>query len=251
MMSSCLIVVVGAVLVGLPSLRLRDDYFAIATLGLAESVRYIAQNATSLTGGNQGTFALEIDSGRSATASWLEISAWIRDTALDPIGLGSQEFALLPLLLLTALVATACAVVLTLSQRTPWGRVLHAVRDDEQAARAVGKPVFWYKLQSLLIAAVIGGIAGWMLVLYLDSASPESFDSLFTFVGYTVLVLAGTGRYFAVILSAAAVWTLLEGVRFLDLPLEADKVAALRFVVVGLTLLLLIELRATRQAVRA
>jgi branched-chain amino acid transport system permease protein len=245
---SALLVALAAVLVGLPSLRLRGDYFAIATVCMAEAVRYIVLNAEGLTGGSQGTFALEISSGRAATASWLDASRWMQSTLFDPLGLGGREFALLPLFVVTLLVAVACAIVLTYLRATPWGRVLRAVRDDELAARAVGKPVFWCRLQSLLIAALLGGIAGWLLLLYLDSANPTSFEAQFTFVGYAILILAGVGRYWAILLASAVVWSVIEGLRFVDLPLAADKVAALRFVLVGVALLVLIEIRGWQRA---
>lgn len=222
----------AGLLIGLPSLRLRADYFAIVTIAFAEIVRYVAQNARELTGGNQGLLGYD--------DAWADLSAWILDR-LDAVGLGDQF--LFPLLLVTWATALALVVLLSVVQRTPWGRVLRAVREDEDAARALGKNTFAYKLQSLMIGAALGAVAGYFLALNLAFVSPESFEPLFTFIGYAVLILGGLASYAGVALGAIVLWTLLEATRFLDLPLAAEKVAALRFMLVGLLLILLMAYR--------
>jgi branched-chain amino acid transport system permease protein len=222
----------AGLLIGLPSLRLRADYFAIVTIAFAEIVRYVAQNARELTGGNQGLLGYD--------DTWAEVSAWILDR-LDAVGLGDQF--LFPLLLVTWATALALVVLLSVVQRTPWGRVLRSIREDEDAARALGKNTFAYKLQSLMIGAALGAVAGYFLALNLAFVSPESFEPLFTFIGYAVLILGGLASYAGVALGAIVLWTLLEATRFLDLPLAAEKVAALRFMLVGLLLILLMAFR--------
>jgi branched-chain amino acid transport system permease protein len=222
----------AGLLIGLPSLRLRADYFAIVTIAFAEIVRYVAQNARELTGGNQGLLGYD--------DAWADVSAWMLDR-LEAVGLGDQF--LLPLLLVTWITAVGLIVVLSVVQRTPWGRVLRAIREDEDAARALGKNTFAYKLQSLAIGAALGALAGYFLALNLAFVSPESFEPLFTFIGYAVLILGGLASYAGVALGAVVLWTLLEATRFLDLPLAAEKVAALRFMLVGLLLILLMAFR--------
>ena len=222
----------SGLLIGLPSLRLRADYFAIVTIAFAEIVRYVAQNARELTGGNQGLLGYD--------DTWADVSFWILDR-LDAIGMGDQF--LLPLLLVTWITALVLIAVLSVVQRTPWGRVLRAIREDEDAARALGKNTFAYKLQSLMIGAALGALAGYFLALNLAFVSPESFEPLFTFIGYAVLILGGLASYAGVALGAIVLWTLLEATRFLDLPLAAEKVAALRFMLVGLLLILLMAYR--------
>jgi branched-chain amino acid transport system permease protein len=222
----------AGLLIGLPSLRLRADYFAIVTIAFAEIVRYVAQNARELTGGNQGLLGYD--------DTWAEVSSWILDR-LEAVGLGDQF--LFPLLLVTWATALALIVLLSVLQRTPWGRVLRAVREDEDAARALGKNTFAYKLQSLMIGAALGAVAGYFLALNLAFVSPESFEPLFTFIGYAVLILGGLASYAGVALGAIVLWTLLEATRFLDLPLAAEKVAALRFMLVGVLLILLMAFR--------
>ena len=128
-------------------------------------------------------------------------------------------------------------------QRTPWGRVLRAIREDEDAARALGKNVFVYKLQSLSVAATLGAISGFFIALNLNFINPDAFQPLVTFLGYAVLILGGLASYWGVAVGAILFWTLLEGLRYIDLPLEDAEIAALRFILVGLALILLMAFR--------
>jgi branched-chain amino acid transport system permease protein len=227
------VTVAFGLLIGLPALRLRADYFAITTIAAAEAIRFTAQNARELTGGNQGIlgFSDEWDDVANTIEGWLEALGWS-----DPPTL----FPLLIVVWATALVATLALSVL---QRTPWGRVLRAIREDEDAARALGKNVFVYKLQSLSIAATLGAIAGFFIALNLNFFNPDVFQPLVTFLGYAALILGGLASYWGVAVGAIILWTLLEGMRFIELPLEDAEVAALRFVFVGLALILLMVFR--------
>lgn len=240
---SILITMFAGVLIGLPSLRLRADYFAIATIAFAELIRYIAQNARGLTGGHRGTIALETDTGRSYTSDWNSVSDLISETLLDPVGLGGTDFYQLPLVLVLWLVLGLLAVGLSRLLSTPWGRVLRAIREDEDAARALGKNTLSFKLQSLALGAGLGAIAGWFLALNLASFSHTSFLSEITFFGIAILVLGGMTSVAGVWIGSVIFWTVLEGLRFLDIGLAADEIAALRFVLVGLALILLMATR--------
>ena len=230
---SVLVTIGFGLVIGLPSLRLRADYFAIATITAAEALRFAAQNARSLTGGNQGLLGFD-DSWASVSETiegWLESLGW------------SNPDSLAPLLIVVWITALAAAALLTVLQRTPWGRVLRAIREDEDAARALGKNAFAYKLQSLSIAATLGAISGWFLALNLNFINPDEFEPLVTFLGYAVLILGGLASYWGVAVGAIIFWTLLEGLRFIDLPLDDVQIAALRFVIVGLALILLMAFR--------
>ena len=121
--------------------------------------------------------------------------------------------------------------------------MLRAIREDEDAARALGKNTLVYQPQPLAIPAAVGAIAGYSLALNLAFVSPPQFEPLFTFIGYAVLVLGGLASYVGVAVGALVLWTLLEATRFLDLPLAAEKAAALRFMLVGLLLILLMAFR--------
>jgi branched-chain amino acid transport system permease protein len=229
--ASIAIAMLAGVLIGLPSLRLRADYFAIATIAFAEIVRYTAQNARGLTGGNQGLLGFD--------DQWIDVS----DTILGWLPASMEDQFLLPLLIVTWVTLALLTLLLMLAQRSPWGRVLRAVREDEDAARALGKNTFAYKLQSIAISAALGAIAGYFLALNLAFLNPDSFEPLFTFIGYTVLILGGLASYVGVAIGALILWTLLEATRYLDLPLAAEKVAALRFVIVGVALIVLVAFR--------
>jgi branched-chain amino acid transport system permease protein len=240
---SMLITIIAGLIVGLPSLRLRADYLAIATIAFSEVVRIAIQNSDTLTGGNQGTISLELDHGRYFTDTWLDWSDWLSANVFDPIGLTGTDYINMPLLAVTWVTLLVLAFVLTRLVRSPWGRVLRAVREDEDAARALGKNVFSYKLQSLTISAAIGAIAGWFLVLQLQSVTSVAFEPIFTFIGYVILILGGLASFTGVILGTILLWTLLEGLRFMDLPLDGGQIAALRFIVVGVVLILLVSFR--------
>jgi ABC-type branched-subunit amino acid transport system permease subunit len=223
--------VLSGLLIGIPSLRLRSDYFAIATIAFAEIVRYTAQNA-NFTGGNQGILGYD--------QSWRNFSDWgLRQ--LDRIGLGDQ--IQLPLLIVVWVVFALLVLFISRLQRTPWGRVLRAIREDEDAARALGKNVFLYKLQSLMVAAAMGAIAGYFLALNVTIIYPNEFEPTFTFFGYAILVLGGFGSYFGVVVGALLLWTILEGTRLIQLPVSADQVAAIRFMIVGFILVVIMALR--------
>jgi len=220
-------------LIGLPALRLRADYFAITTIAAAEAIRFTAQNARDLTGGTQGLLGFGDD--------WDVVSDKIEE-GLEWLGWSNPE-SLFPLLIVVWLVAIVCAFGLSRLQRTPWGRVLRAIREDEDAARALGKNVFVYKLQSLSIAATLGAISGWFIALNLNFINPDVFQPLVTFLGYAVLILGGLASYWGVAVGAIIFWTLLEALRFIELPLEDAQVAALRFILVGVALILLMAFR--------
>jgi branched-chain amino acid transport system permease protein len=220
-------------LVGLPSLRLRADYFAIATIAAAEIVRITALNLRDVTGGNQGLFGFDESWNNLSDqiTSWLESLGWS-----DP----EQLFPLFIVVWVTALIAT---VLLHFATKSPWGRVLRAVREDEDAARALGKNTLAYKLQSLAIAATLGALAGFFVAINLNFLTPEAFLPAFTFIGYAVLVLGGLASYWGVAAGAIIMWTILEGTRFIDLPISAEREAAVRFMIVGLVLILLMAFR--------
>ncbi len=241
---SMLITIAAGLIVGLPSLRLRADYLAIATIAFSEVVRIAIQNSDSLTGGNQGTIDLELEHGRRFTDTWFDWSGWMSDNIFDPIGLTGTDYVNMPLLVVVWIFLIVLAFGLSRLVRSPWGRVLRAIREDEDAARALGKNAFAYKLQSLAIAAAIGAVAGWFLTLQLDSLTSVAFEPIFTFIGYVILILGGLASFAGVLVGTIVLWILLEGLRYLEpFGLDGGQVAALRFIVVGLILILLVVFR--------
>ena len=170
----------------------------------------------------------------ASTTAWLDLSDRIL-AALKPLGLGTRLD--LPLLLAVWACFAVLAPALALAKRTPWGRVLRAIREDEDAAAALGKNTLAFKLQSLALSALLAAVAGWFLALQVTFIYPSEFEPMFTFFAYAMLVLGGLGSSRGWRSAAILLWVVLEGTRLLDLPLSAEQFAALRFVIVGLILI--------------
>jgi branched-chain amino acid transport system permease protein len=222
----------GGLLLGLPTLRLRADYFAIVTIAAGEILRITIQNEAGTTGGTQGL--------RQASGPWRNANNDILDF-FD--GIGVELDRRVPLLAIVWLTALVIGLLLWYLGRTPWRRVLRAVRENEEAAAATGKPVFSYKLQALSVGAAIAGLAGVFYTLFSTTIFPENFEPIFTFVGFAILILGGIGSYFGVVVGSVVIAFVVSGTRFLDFPLDAEKVASLRFVVVGLIIMLFMAFR--------
>jgi branched-chain amino acid transport system permease protein len=223
---------VGGVLLGLPTLRLRADYFAITAIAAGEIVRITLQNTRGTTGGTIGL--------RGASGGWPGLNRDIVEF-FDDLGLAIDRR--LPLLVIVWVIAALVALLLWYLGRTPWRRVLRAVRENEDAAAAVGKPVFHYQLQALALGSAIAALAGVLFTLQATTLYPENFEPIVTFVAFAILILGGFGSYLGVIVGSLLISFIVSGVRFLDFPLDADKVAALRFVVVGLIIILMMVFR--------
>jgi len=238
-----LITMLFGALVGLPSLRLRADYFAIATIAMAEMVRLFAQNARGLTGGNQGLFCADDDPSNCYANSWRDVSDSINGFVEN---FWSDPSSLFPLLLVIWVTVGIATIALVYLQKTPWGRVLRAIREDEDAARALGKNTLLFKLQSLAISALLGAIGGFFLALNLATLHPIDFEPLITFFAFSVLVLGGLANYKGVAVGAVLFWFVIEGTRFIDLPdppFTETRIAALRLAITGLLLIGLMAFR--------
>ena len=222
----------GGLLLGLPTLRLRADYFAITTIAAGEILRIAILNERDTTGGPQGL--------RSASGPWRDANNDILDFFS---GIGIELDRRVPLLVLVWVTAVLVGLLLVYLGRTPWRRVLRAVREDEDATAAAGKPVFSYKLQALALGSAIAGMAGVFYTLFSTTLFPTNFEPIFTFVGFAILILGGIGSYFGVVVGSIAIAVIVSGTRFLDFPLDADQVAALRFVVIGLLIMAIMAFR--------
>jgi branched-chain amino acid transport system permease protein len=223
--------VIAGVIVGVSSLRLRSDHFAIATIAFAEIVRYTLQNA-EFSGGNQGVLGYD--------GEWRIVSEWLL-SKLSAFGLG--YLTQLPLLIAVWIAFIVLLFAMRSLQHTPWGRVLRGIREDEDATAALGKNVFSYKLQSLALAAALAAVAGFFVALNVTYLFPTVFDPTFTFFGYAIVVLGGFASYGGVAIGSILFWTLLEGTRLLDASLTAGQQASLRFIIVGIALLALSRIR--------
>jgi branched-chain amino acid transport system permease protein len=235
-----------AILLGLPTLRLRADYLAITTIAFSEIVRYVAQNENGLTGGSQGTInLLGVGNAASYNDGWEGVQTRVQDWIRPVVGgADSKDVAMLVIVWAVVLVAL---VVLTVMARSPWGRVLRSIREDEDAAAALGKNVFAYKLQSLAVGAVLGGIAGLLYAFEFSFFSPDDFAPLVTFFAWTVVILGGTGRLWGVPVGALLFGFIYAATRFLDFPpfsfFDSAERAYLRLAVVGAILIGLVLFR--------
>jgi branched-chain amino acid transport system permease protein len=233
-------------LLGLPTLRLRADYLAITTIAFAEIVRYVAINEQGLTGGPVGTIALA-GPGEAASYNreWLDFQGAVQDN-LERV-LGDDATRDVTMLILVWAVALVLLVVVEAAVRTPWGRVLKSIREDEDAAASLGKNVFAYKLQALAIGAALAAIAGLFFAFQFSFFSPGDFDPLVTFFAYTIVILGGTARNWAVPVGAVVFGVIFAGTRFFDFApfslLESGERAYVRLIVIGLVLIGLILFR--------
>ncbi len=184
--------IVGLI-IGLPTLRLREDYLAIATIGIAEAIRLIFNNERWLANGPRGLTGLP-----QPLRSWVE----------------PQHYNYLYLIIVLLAVAVVYWAI-ERGIRSPWGRVLRAIREDEVAAAMHGKNVFAFKLQALVLGAAIMGLGGALYAHYVRAISPDAFTPLFgTFLIWVMLMLGGSGNNKGAILGAFLVWGIWTGSTF-------------------------------------
>ena len=231
---------------GLPTLRLREDYLAIVTIAAAEILRLLTRSS-AFEPITRGVFGIQ----KFANAFY----------SLNPFPPGSYGIwritwsanTLWAILVGWVVVGLSVLLVWGLT-RAPWGRVLKAIREDEDAARSLGKNVFGYKLQSLAIGGAIGSLAGIFFAVQTQSVNPDSFQPLFTFLAYAVVILGGPGRVLGPVVGSVLFWFLLSFTEAVlrqatlagFIPswlLTAQEVAAVRWVLVGLGLILLMAFR--------
>jgi len=189
--------VVVSVIVALPTLRLRAIYFGFAAIAVGEILRYMALNLTTLTGGDIGTVNLLGPANAATyTTQWYGVQDKI-DSWLKPF-LGPFATRDVAMAIVVWVVLAVCLVLLEALVRSPWGRVLKAIREDEDVAAAMGKQVFLYKLQSFVIGGAIGGLSGVFLALELSAFAPTDFLPIITFYGFVIVLLSGTAKMWAV-----------------------------------------------------
>jgi branched-chain amino acid transport system permease protein len=232
-----------ALVLGIPTLRLRGDYLAIVTIAAAEVVRllFLTTAFDPVTGSADGL------SGYHASFR-----------AANPIpdgtyGFGPWEFSSDQWWVrIIGIIALALAVVLVWRlMASPWGRVLKGIREDEDAVRALGKNVFSYKMQALVLGGVIAGVGG--IVYALPSAVNSGvYVTSLTFFVYTALLLGGAATVFGPLVGSLIFWvlqTLLSNilpalVQAGILPFMSQiQAGTLRFILVGIALMLLVVFR--------
>ena len=177
----------ATLLLGAITIRLRADYLAIATFGTAVAVQLVLLNAQSLTGGPFGIGYIP----RPFAAS-----------AGDPTVFGFTNLAL------TAAVVLGVYLALERLVRSPWGRVLRAIREDETAALALGKNAMSFRLQAFAIGGAIMGLAGAVQAHFIGFIAPDNYLPTLTFQIWAMLIVGGSGNNRGAILGAVLVWGL-------------------------------------------
>ncbi len=235
-----------ALILGVPTLRLRADYLAIVTIAAAEIVRlfFRASSLDKQTGGSDGLQAFSDDF-----------------YALNPLPRGTYGFGpwrfserLSWILLVGWVTVILASLVIFLLTRSPWGRVIKGIREDEDAVRSLGKNVYAYKMQSLVLGGVIGALAGFIFALGRAAVQPDLFGTEFTFFAYTVLLLGGAARVLGPVVGAAIFWVVLsltdnvlnQAIRTGAIPsslISTTQTGQVRFMLVGAALMLLMIYR--------
>lgn len=235
--------VVFALILGIPTLRLRADYLAIVTIAASEILRlvfttnsldFITGSADGLSG-YKGTFA-----------------------ATNPIPEGTYGFGPFEMneydLWLRIVAWTTVAICLLLAwqlMRSPWGRVIKGIREDEDAVRALGKNVYAYKMQSLILGGVFGAVGGMIFILP-RAVVPANYATTLTFFIYTIILLGGAATILGPVVGSMIFWVLLSVVSGFVARAQAAgwfpgmssvQAGQVRFIVVGIVLMLLVIYR--------
>lgn len=212
--------------IGALTLRLRSDYLAIATFGAAVVIQLAILNLEGLTGGPFGI-------------------GFIPRPFASLQG-NADLFSLANLGVMTVTVLS-CYLALEHLVRSPWGRVLRALREDETAARALGKNPVIYRLQAFAIGGFVMGIGGAAQGHFIGFIAPENYLPILTFQVWTMLIVGGSGNMRGAILGAVLVWAIwaISGSAVSSLfPIQQQaRAASLQIVMIGVALCAVLLLR--------
>lgn len=284
--------------IGFATLRLREDYLAIVTIGTGELIRLVVNNQDLPVGDTWISGAFGVQSYRIPLSTepnlfvrlvmiglltvlaaitfftlwrWIRITQMSRTTDLAQRMTSKEEFASrLGVGIVLAVLAAAiyiCGVIglynynpkaglmlvlllvlafvywrLEILVRSPWGRILKAIREDEEIPKALGKNVFWYKLQSLMLGGAIAGIAGAFFAWQLGAIYPDNFQPQITFDTWIMVILGGSGNNVGTILGAVIFFAydaLTREVLPRIVTLDEARLGAFRIMVIGLILMVL------------
>jgi branched-chain amino acid transport system permease protein len=235
--------VIFALILGIPTLRLRADYLAIVTIAAAEILRLIFTTNTfdALTGSASG-----LQGYKDGFA------------ALNPIPPGTYGFGPFTynaydwwIRIVGWTLVVIFALLTWLLMRSPWGRVIKGIREDEDAVRALGKNVYSYKMQSLIIGGVYGTLAG-MIFIMPRAVVPANYQTSLTFFIYAILLLGGAATILGPIVGSMIFWVLLSFFSgFMARAVEAGwfpfmtqvQAGQLRFILVGIAIMLIVVFR--------
>ena len=205
-------------LVALPTLRLREDYFAIVTIALSEILRIFLTSEDWLTNGTRGLPGIP-----------------------QPLSSIFSEDYLLFYAVLVYFFLFICYLFAERIVRSPFGRVLKAIREDEQATESLGKDTFRFKTSCFVIGSCMTGIAGFLFAHYFTFIAPDMFAPTLTFSIWTMVVVGGSANNKGVILGALLIELFERTTRFLDafvvIPVDPNT---LRLIIIGLLLIVFV-----------
>lgn len=212
--------------VGFLTLRLREDHLAITTFGIAVSIQLVALNFKSLTRGADGLYSLPKPLSKLSASNTVDNALYL------------------------GICIAVIAVVYWAFERmvrSPWGRVLRAIREDETAAEALGKNAFSYRLQSFCLGSAVMGLAGGLYANFVGFIGPFDFLPIFTLQVYVMLIVGGSGNNLGAILGGVVVWFLWtrsgDVIAWLMPPGLQSQAGAARIVMIGLALVLMLLYR--------
>jgi len=213
---------VAALIIGVPSLRVRGEYFLITTLAFAEVIRQLAVNLNSITRGTVGFNQF--------------------DRPFEALAEGRGYRVLL--LVLVWVVAGIVYILMRRLVHAPYGRVLRAFRDNDPVALSLGKHTNRHRIQTFVLAGLLYGAAAPLYLWFLRIATPSIFSSEVTFVAWTALVIGGIASKSGPIVGSIILLLVTESVALLQGSAEfAVVLASTRFIVLGLVLILVMRFR--------
>jgi len=234
--------IIFAFILGIPTLRLRADYLSIVTIAAAEIVRYTVKtpSLTKYTGGTDGI------NGSAASFD-----------SVNPIPPGRYGFGVLTynqddlwVIIVGWVLVAVCALLVWQLMRSPWGRIVKGIREDEDAVRALGKNVYWYKMQALMLGGVLAALAV-IINIVPTSLQPDNYGTQTTFFLFTIMLLGGATTVLGPILGSIIFWVVLsltDGILSLLvsnhlLPITQVQQGPVRYILVGIALILIIVFR--------
>lgn len=218
MLVGMIVAVLISFVVSLPSLRLRGDYFAIATFGFQMILFSVFNNWMELTRGPMGVPGIPPP----------VIFGWKVDTHAEFLALASG-------------VAAFAYLVVWRIAGSPFGRVLHAIREDEMFARAQGKNTLYFKATAFAVSAALAAMAGSLYAHYTTYIDPTSFTVMESILIISMVIIGGAGSFWGALIGAVVLVTLPEALRFIGLP--SDAAAYLRQIIYGSLLVIMMMFR--------
>ena len=238
--------VLFALVLGIPTLKLRGDYLAIVTIAAAEIVRIVGgdQSLAPVTGGVAGIAGSAYQPTFTALSPFAKSGGFTLGPYTYPLSSGDSWWLRIvgwSLVLITLL-------VVALLIKSPWGRVIKGIREDEDAMRSLGKNVYVYKMQSLVLGGAIGALGGMVYVLS-ASVQPDSLGRTTTFLLYTCLLLGGAASIFGPVVGTFLYFIVIAGLqdvvtRFVPSSIiNQQQIPQITFILVGIGLMLLVIFR--------